>query len=369
MDEKLLYYLSFSYFMGIGPIKLKALINYFGDIKTAYRAKKENINKVIGEKLTDKFIDFRRGFNPIKKLEELKRKNITVIYQAHPKYPQPLKNIEDPPICLYTKGNINKFNFDQPNGEKFLAIVGTRNPTAYGEQVARMFASELAKIGVVIVSGMAIGIDSIAHFAAIRNQGKTIAVLGCGVEIVYPAINRGLYNQIIKDNGWVISEFPPDQMVVKGLFIARNRIISGLSAGVLVIEGSKDSGTLITVRHAASQGKEVFAPPAPITSKMSEAPNILLKQGAKLVTNINDILDELRWKIMPQKQKKIEEELNEKERKIYKLIFDKPKLADEIANEIKKPISEVLNLLSLLEIKGIVEKNNKGRYEIIHQTS
>lgn len=367
MDEKLLYYLSFSYFMGIGPIKLKALINYFGDIKTAYRAKKENINKVIGEKLTNKFIDFRRGFNPIKKLDELNKKKITVLYQTHPKYPQPLINIEDPPICLYTKGKINRFDFDQSNGEKFLAIVGTRNPTPYGEQVARMFASELSELGIVIVSGMAIGIDSIAHLSAIKNQGKTIAVLGCGVEIVYPAINRSLYNQIIEKSGWVISEFPPDQMVVKGLFIARNRIISGLSSGVLVVEGSKDSGTLITVRHAAGQGKEVFAPPAPITSKMSEAPNMLLKQGAKLVTNINDILDELRWKIIPQKQKKIEEELNEEERGVYKLIFDKPKLADEIANEVKKPISEILNLLSLLEIKGVVEKNNQGRYQITHQ--
>ena len=189
--------------------------------------------------------------------------------------------------------------------------------------------------------------------------------MGCGVDIVYPAVNANLYRKIVDRSGWVISEFPPGHTVLKGLFIARNRIISGLSSGVLVVEGGRDSGSLITVRHAAAKGKEVFAPPSPITSPMSEAPNILLKQGAKLATNIEDILNELGLKIMPKTKKEIEDRLNDDEKIILKIIYHEPKLGDEISLISKKPINEVLNILSLLEIKGIVEKNSQGRYQLL----
>ncbi len=361
MDEQLLYYLSFSHFLGIGPIRLKALVNYFGNIKLAYRANSQEIKKIIGFKTGDKFIEFRRKFNPVKKLEELKSRQVSVLYTTGDKYPQSLKNLEDPPICLYVKGDINKFDFKLDN---FFAIVGTRNPTTYGEQVANKLAADLVKSGFVIVSGMAMGIDSVAHLSAINSNGRTIAVLGCGVNIVYPAINRLLYEKIISNAGWVISEFPPNQMVVKGLFIARNRIISGLSSGVLVVEGSKDSGTLITVRHAAEQGKEVFATPAPITSAMSEAPNLLIKQGAKLVTCVEDILEEFGMKIPPKKKEDIEKKLSNEEKNIFQLIERKSRLVDEIVCETKKSVTQVLNCLSILEIKGIIEKNKEGRYQI-----
>src|SRR3989344_6509680 len=160
---------------------------------------------------------------------------------------------------------------------------------------------------------MAIGIDSIAHQTALNNDGRTIAFLGCGVDIIYPAVNSNLYYKIINRGGLVISEFPPGEMVVKGLFIARNRLISGISRGVLIVEGAKDSGAMITARYAAEQGKEVFATPAPITSEVSEAPNILLKQGAKLVTSIDDILEEFNMRIAPKKKEEIEKELSGEE--------------------------------------------------------
>ena len=162
----------------------------------------------------------------------------------------------------------------------------------------------------------------------------------------------------------IISEFPPGQLVEKGLFIARNRLISGLSMGVLVIEGGQDSGALITAKYAAEQGKEVFAPPGPLTSEMSAAPNILLKQGAKLVTSIDDILEEFNLRIVPKKKEEIEKELESEEKIIFAILQNEAKLADEIANQTKFSIDRVLNVLSTLEIKEIVEKNNEGKYQI-----
>jgi len=360
MDEQLLYYLSFSHFLGIGPMRLKALISYFGSVKLAYRSSGDEIRKIIGGKIGDRFIEFRRKFNPLKKLEELKSKKINVLHQKHEKYPPQLNQIEDPPICLYIKGDLKRFDFKK---DFLFGVVGTRKPTLYGEQLTKMFVAELAKIGFVIVSGMAMGIDALSHRAAIDENGRTIAVLGCGVDIVYPGVNRGLYGKIIEKGDLVISEFPPGQFVIKGLFIARNRIISGLSRGILVIEGSKDSGTLITVRHAAEQGKEVFAPPSPLNSPMSEAPNLLIKTGAKMVTCIEDILDEFNLKLTPHKKQSIESQLTKEELIIFEKLHNQPKLADEIAIETNQAIEKILNVLSLLEIKGVIEKNKEGKYQ------
>src|SRR3989344_5065464 len=180
--------------------------------------------------------------------------------------------------------------------------------------MAKKFSAELTEGGFIIVSGLAIGIDAAAHLACINSGGRTIAVLGCGVDIIYPAINASLYYKILKTGGLIISEFPPGQTVVKGLFIARNRIISALSLGVLVIEGARDSGAMITARYAAEQGKEVFALPGPLTSKMSEAPNNLLKQGAKLVISVEDIFEEFHLQVAPKKAEDAEATLEADEK-------------------------------------------------------
>jgi len=355
------YYLGFSYFLGIGPQRLSLLLQNFSDVKNAYLAKKDDLVKVLGEKLTEKFIQFRSQFDPKKELKKLKEKEITVLSQEDEKYPQSLKKIADPPICLYVKGDLSNFDFEK---DFFLAIVGTRKPTSYGEILAKKFASHLASMGIIVVSGMALGIDSLAHWAALNSLGKTIAVLGCGVDVVYPPSNRGLYQEILKKGGLIISEFPPGRTVLKGLFVARNRIISGLSSGVLVIEGAKDSGALITARYAAEQGKEVFAPPSPLTSPMSEAPNFLLKQGAKLVTDVSDILNEFNLNISPKKKKDLTKDLSDDERLIFESLSVLPKTIDDLILETKIPVDKILNLLSILEIKGVVEKNKEGKYQI-----
>jgi len=355
------YYLGFSYFLGIGPQRLSLLLQNFSDVKNAYLAKKDDLVKVLGEKLTEKFIQFRSQFDPKKELKKLKEKEITVLSQEDEKYPQSLKKIADPPICLYVKGDLSNFDFEK---DFFLAIVGTRKPTSYGETLAKKFTSHLASMGIIVVSGMALGIDSLAHWAALNSLGKTIAVLGCGVDVVYPPSNRGLYQEILKKGGLIISEFPPGRTVLKGLFVARNRIISGLSSGVLVIEGAKDSGALITARYAAEQGKEVFAPPSPLTSPMSEAPNFLLKQGAKLVTDFSDILAEFNLKISPKKKKDLTKDLSDNERLIFESLSVLPKTIDDLILETKIPVDKILNFLSILEIKGVVEKNKEGKYQI-----
>ncbi len=355
------YYLCFSYFDGIGSMRMMALIAKFGNVKKAYEANKRDLQSLMPLKLAEGFIIFRSKFNPSKELEALKKKDIQVVSREDKKYPSQLKNISDPPICLYCKGNLNEIDFIN---DYFIGIVGTRSPTPYGIQITKKFGGELSRAGIIIVSGMATGIDTAAHKSALESEGKTIAVLGCGVDIVYPAINRRLYEDIIQDKGLVISEFPPGRMALKGFFVARNRIISGLSRGVLIIEGLKDSGALITARYAAEQGKEVFASPGPITSPLSQAPHLLLKQGAKLVTSVEDIYEELGLRLMPKKKENIELQLNDQEREIFQALQKEALLIDDIALQIHQPIHQVLNTISLLEIKGVIEKNSEGKYQI-----
>lgn len=199
-------------------------------------------------------------------------------------YPYRLQFIPNPPPKLWIKGN-NLDLFNQP----ILAVIGSRKPSKYGQKAIKKIVGQLVKRGFVIISGMARGIDSIAHRLTLKNNGQTVAVLGSGLNVIYPPENKNLFNQI----QLVISEFPPSTKPKGNNFLSRNRIISGLSDGVVVIEAARRSGTLNTARHAAEQGKEVFAVPGPITSPTSEGTAWLIKQGAKLVYDVEDILEEL----------------------------------------------------------------------------
>lgn len=357
---KIIADLLFSYFFGIGPMKFKLLIKTFGSAKQVLLANEKELCRVLGQKTALKFIIFKKNFDFEKELARINKENIHVICQKDVFYPDRLKNISDPPICLFAKGNLK--NLDLKN-KHAIGVVGTRKPTAYGQQVAKKLTAGLAEQGFIIVSGMAMGIDAVAHQTALDYKTKTIAVLGCGVDIIYPAINYKLYHQIIKNDGLIISEFPPGHRVLKGLFVARNRIISALADGVLVVEGAKDSGALITARYAAEQGREVFAPPAPINSYLSAAPNILLKNGAKLVTEVNDILEEFNLKKPSIKIANIKEKLNQEEIVFFDLLMV-AKSSDEICEKLNLSIDKVLNMLSVLEIKGIIEKNSEGKYQL-----
>ncbi len=214
--------------------------------------------------------------------------NIYTVTLANPKYPKLLKEISDPPEVLYVRGTGSRINL-----EKTIAVVGTRYVTAYGVTVTKKLVTDLVALGYTIVSGLAYGVDAVAAAAAIDAGGKTIAVLGCGIDIISPPRNTDLYWRIVHGNGAVISEVPPGERPGKKKFVTRNRIISGLSLGVVVTEGAKNSGSLITANYAAQQGRDVFAVSGPVTSKYSGAASFLLKNGAKLVESADDIIEEL----------------------------------------------------------------------------
>lgn len=350
------YYIAFSHCPGIGPMRFKQLLSHFGSAKAAYEADSGTLIHLLGVKVGGDFIKFRTHFKPDSIISDLYKKNIQCITQEDVEYPLQLREISDPPICLYVKGNTKLL----VQGKKSIAVVGTRKATSYGRMLVELFVSELSRNAIMIVSGMAIGIDAYAHWTAIHQKGATIAVLGCGVDIVYPPVNRQLYHTIIETGGAIVSEFPPGTTVSKGLFIARNRIISGLSNGVVVIEGAKDSGALITARYAAEQGREVFAPPAPLTSPLAAAPLFLIKQGAKMITSPQDILDELHVQYASVKNIK-HRTLNEQEQMLVDALGE-PQNADDIAALLSKPITDILSLLTMLEIEGIVVKNQEGKF-------
>ena len=211
---------------------------------------------------------------------------VNKILKSDPNYPENLAAIPDAPSTLYVNGNL------LPHDSRAVAIVGTRTPTVYGKQIAHEFSTELAKAGVTIVSGLARGIDMVAHKAALDTGGRTIAVMASGIDIIYPPENAALYKQVVK-NGAVVTEIQNGIRPIPKFFLARNRIIAGLSLAVVVVEGKRRSGTLSTATHAANYGREVFAVPGPVNSPQSEAPLYLIEQRASVARSAKDILDTL----------------------------------------------------------------------------
>ena len=355
-------HLFFSYFLGIGPMTFDKLIRHFGSLDVLYHAKEKDLRGVLRDSLIEGLMQFRKEFDPEKEYIRLQKLHVSVITREHKQFPPQFKNLTDGPICLYVKGDISAYDY---KNDKYFAIVGTRTPTDYGKQVTTKFAAELAQAGFVIVSGMARGVDALAHRGALAAGGRTIAFLGCGVNIAYPPSNTQLYNDILSHNGLIISESPPDMLVMRGLFVTRNRLISGLSQGVLVAEGLKDSGSLITARCALEQGKEVFAPPAPITSEQSAAPNLLLKEGAKMVISIADILEEFKMQYAPITTEQIMASLSPEEKTIYSLLLQQPQSSDELSRMLQKPIHLILMSISSMELKGVIAKGSAGKYLIL----
>ncbi|AFG35880.1 MAG: DNA-processing protein DprA [Fervidobacterium pennivorans] len=263
-------------------------------------------------------------------------------------YPQSLKNIPDPPVCLFVKGKWEYLSYN------LFAVVGTRKMTSYGKQVTERFVSEISK-HFVIVSGMAYGVDTIAHSSALRLNRPTIAVLGCGVDVVYPKSNKMLYEQII-DNGCVVSEYLPWESPKKFTFVERNRIISGLSVGVLVTEAGVESGALITAKYAIEQGRDVFAVPGDIFRTTSQGTNYLIKSGAFVATEPSDILEYYGFK----DHRKIVE-LTDDEAQIFGAIESEVTI-EEMSEKLNVPISQVMLILTTLELKGLVYRTERNTY-------
>ena len=295
-------------------------------------------------------------------IDRLKKRGYSVLTIEDEKYPMLLREISDPPLVLYYAGKIEVLS------EPSVSIVGARRPTPYGRAVAEKLAYDLSAKGVVVISGLAHGIDSISHWGALRG-GKTIAVLGSGLERIYPKENRPLFEKII-DNGLVLSEYAMKAPPLKYHFPCRNRIIGGLSIGVVVVEGTKRSGSLITARLALDENREVMAVPGNITSELSRGTNWLLQDGAKLVTDWKDVVEEfpspLREEILSKEKKKKREppSLNTEEKKIYDLLLsDELTSVDSLVEQSNLSVSEILSLLLNLEIKDLVTQRPGKFYQ------
>lgn len=293
-----------------------------------------------------------------KVLSDMYKSEMDFITVSNPKYPPNLKETEDCPVGIFVRGTLPDYS------KKFLAVVGSRRCTQYGATTAHSISKELAQRGVVIVSGMADGIDSMAHRGALDGDGFTVAVLGCGADVCYPAGNRELMARIL-ERGCIISELPPGTRPSKYTFPARNRIISGLSNVVAVIEADERSGTLITVNHALDQGRDVMALPGNINSRLSRGTNRLIKEGAAIITSVDDVAELLGINEKRENKKNSEKSdipLAREEKLVYDCIHSEPVTVDEIAIKSGLSLKEVQYALTMLELKQLVIKLTGQKY-------
>ncbi len=357
MDQDLIFLLALHSIEGLGPSRIRKLFDFFGSFKAIWNAKIPEFSQFkFPEKLIANLKSAKTNLDPDEYWQKLQKSGIKVITIFDENYPEDLREIHGAPMVIYYKGLID----DEILANCF-GVVGTRKPTGYGRVVTEKLTRELVEAGLTIVSGLARGVDTIAHTATIQAGGKTLAVLGGGLNQIFPAENLRLAEKITDGFGAILTEFPPSYPHLAGNFPARNRIIAGLSKGVLVTEAAEDSGSLITARLAIEQGREVFAVPGPITSSMSEGTSVLLKDGAKLVSSAKDILEELGIKSGPV-VKASDLNLTNDEKEILELIKNESRHVDEIARELKKKISDVSSILLKLEIMGIVKNMGAGNY-------
>ena len=359
MKSGLFYTLGFSLIPNIGPVRFQKILQVF---KTPEQAWQAAIGDYESSELPADILNIVRAhkekINLEKEWENLAKQNIDFICQESAEYPRLLKEIHSAPFGLFVRGKI-------PDYEIAVAIVGTRKPTAYGLNIAKTVSAELAGQNIAVVSGLALGIDTAAHHTAVEARGKTIAVLGGGIDdkTLYPPTNRKLAHAISSEFGAVISEYPPATPALVPHFPARNRIISGLAQATVVIEGELNSGSLITARFALEQNREVFAVPGNITNPNAAGPNALIKQGAHPLLSANDIFDILN--IAQTKQsgqaKKIFPSSSE-EHKIMELLSDNPAHLDDIIQSSGLDTKIINSTLTIMEMKGMVRNTGAGMY-------
>ncbi len=344
---------------GLGSRRVRAVVNTFPDVSSWPDLLERDLARVDG--ISTVLVDHVRAIDPgtgARILAQLPRLSATYLHYWQEGYPQQLKALYDPPVGLYVRGG------GSLEGD-FLAMVGTRKPTTYGRAQARQLAHELVAAGLGIVSGFARGIDTAAHRATLESGGSTVAVLGCGVDVVYPFENRKLYESLL-ENGLALSEYPPGTDPDGHHFPQRNRIISGLALGTVVVEAGRGSGALITAYHSLDQDREVFAVPGPVDAPQSEGCHELIQKGAKLVMRVEDILAELTppYSARPGEQIDLlrETQLSGPERTIVDYLQHEPVLVDRIAEELHLDVSELLGMLLHLEMKGLVVQSAGKRF-------
>lgn len=357
------YWVGFNLVKGIGAARLRLLLEAFGDIEAAWQASPSALREAgISAKLVETICQVRNSIDLSKVWERLADQDIQVITWEDKTYPRRLREIDQPPPVLYVRGELIL------EDEWAVAVVGTRRVTAYGRQVAEQVASTLAQSGVTVVSGLAHGVDAIAHQAAIDVGGRTLAVLGCGIDRIYPPDHRRLAERLLA-HGALLSDYalgtPPEAVN----FPPRNRIISGLSMAVVVIEAGDRSGALITAQFAANQGREVFAVPGNINAPQSAGANRLIQQGAHPLLDIRDLLDSLDLDLVTE-QKNARKALpaDMLEAKLLTLLGQQPMHVDELRNQAEIPIEKITAALTIMELKGLVRQVGGMQYIAVHET-
>jgi DNA processing protein len=365
MDAYLPWF-TLKYVPGIGNHLYKRLIERFGSPEHVFDASKDRLLEVegISPRLISSLRQAKLPAEALKDLDLVVRKGYRIICMTDPAYPPLLREIPDPPPFLYVAGTLD-------SSAHSLAVVGSRNATTYGLSTTRRLCSDLVGKGLAIVSGMARGIDTAAHEGALMGKGRTIAVLGSGLEQIYPAENRELFQKII-ENGAVISEFALSALPEAHHFPQRNRVISGMSLGTLVVEATRKSGSLITARLAAEQNREVFAIPGSIHSFKSAGTHILIKQGAKLVEHVQDILDELNLqnRLSHRSGKSGGAEvralppLSEAEALVFNALSPYPAHSDELVRRLSLTSGKLMAILLQLEVKGLVQQTSGNYFSV-----
>ena len=374
-DEILKYWIALKSIKGIGHVSFPALVDRFGSPAAVFGASVSDLQQTegISRQIAEAIVHFRGWDNVKAELELIRKNDVTIVTYEDELYPGQLLNIYDRPPYIYVRGNLSREDIN-------LAIVGSRAASTYGKYTTERISRDLALQGVTVVSGMARGIDSSAHRGAITAHGRTVAILGSGLDVIYPPENKKLFADIV-ENGAVVSEFPLGTPPRSTNFPARNRIISGISYGVVIVEAGEKSGSLITARLALEQGREVFAEPGSIDSAGSRGTNKLIKQGAKLIENTEDILEEILPQIEQRKPLKgfsapgtlnaaspPMEKLNAAEQKLYDLVSQKRMHIDDLISVTGFSSADILSALTTMELKGIV-RQHPGKFFSAERTN
>jgi len=358
------YWVGFNLVKGIGAVRLQGLRDHFGDLALAWQAPAEALQAAgLSTKLAERVIQVRSGVDLDNYLERVNKQGIEILTWDDVLYPPRLKEIDQPPPVLYFRGVLI------PEDTWAVAVVGTRRVSAYGRQVAEDIGSFLAANGVTVVSGLARGVDAIAHQSALKAGGRTIAVLGCGVDRIYPPEHTQLAGRIMA-NGAILSDYamgtPPDA----SNFPPRNRIISGLSMATVIVEAGETSGALITAQFAIDQGREVFAVPGNILAPQSKGTNKLIAQGAHPLLSVQDLLDILNLtRVTEQRQSRRVLPVDETESKLMSVLTQEPLHMDEIRIQTGLPIERVSATLVMMELKGLVRQVGGLNYVAVRDES
>jgi DNA processing protein len=363
-ERDIRYWIGFNRVSGIGAARLQALLDYFGDLETAWQASAHDLRQAgLDRRSLENLLKARNEMDLDAEVERLEQAKVHILTWDDPHYPPNLRQAYNAPPVLYVRGHIEK------RDEWAVALVGTRRASVYGKEATRMIATGLTQAGVTVVSGMARGIDTVAHRACLDAGGRTVAVLGCGVDVIYPRENARLAAEIA-ERGALVSEYALGTRPEASNFPPRNRIISGLTLGTVVVEAGLGSGALITAGFAAEQGREVFAVPGNVFARGSRGANQLIQQGAKLVCNVTDVLEELNL-TMVSEQSKVRAVIpeNETEAVLLDHLSAEPVHVDDLGRTVQLPIAQVSSTLALMELKGMVRQVGGMNYVLARESS